>query len=626
MGVPRKISASLVLTALALYSGHGLAQETQGRTAILAAAATSLAATSQGPDKPSEVKVRPRMELDPPTEFMRQRVEGVRKKPFDRDNLYRYLIVLTVMEAMNASKYFLPPFAGYFDNKVDREMWQRNLNDKLPLLQRLEAEYAINSDAVRKISDEMGVKERALEISRQQNAGVTDEKLRAEALRHQIDLEKQIEAHRATIASLNQFIESGKTPAGVLNELQQLETYRDMVRQMILKADKQMATTGTPNPKLREALAHFDSNGWITKFNEFLTSPEGREFLHSDEGKKWRGEYLNLLQKVEGSIGKVQEKFAALKANSLPERNLPSLRTLQRNNPESFALEDKNRVQTPVSRMELRDQVQKMCDDSLSLLRKDVQWLERRTKMSRWPLIHASVATAGFTGIIAFDHWFQGRTGVTVNEARESTTRTDKVEERKKVDLRGQMEFEKKGLNRLAPFFNILTTKLRGNRENIETSLAGYLNREEKLMNLGEQISILGMALNEGNDLSGPTEDAFVNVMEKYVVLEDIIKQQIYTQDKTMSESVLRRNVISIYREAITNLFAGVVDNAKLDRLEKAEFFTKMVNETLTELKSVALAAMPAPLEQRANYDSQGPTNGRGLAVPKNLLAIENNP
>lgn len=180
-------------------------------------------------------------------------------------------------------------------------------------------------------------------------------------------------------------------------------------------------------------------------------------------------------------------------------------------------------------------------------------------------------------------------------EVREDSRRSAKIAEAARLDIAGQIAEDKKKEYRLKPLVNAGVRVIR-DREGeivriIEANLSFRDATEGKLALLDKRVA--AGAKNpelENGRISESFEEAMKKVFKAstWASLEDVVTN-VYTEDPAKRETVVNRHLTLIFREAIANLYAGIVDEAMLDTIE-SKLIPNMLLDVTPELMKVAKA------------------------------------
>lgn len=402
-------------------------------------------------------------------------------------------------------------------------------------------------------------------------------------------------------------------------------------------------------------VAQFKATNRPAYVGEWLESPEGRTFLKSKAGKAWAPIYKGLLGNMSVAIDGVTGVYNGVAAQynaGVPAsehlRHLEPRNSVHGRMGDHFLLTDLGNGDVREVR---RDQVvastQTLCEVNLGRLAKRSKSAQRnasfRTSYRQQIWSYGSLAAVG-VGLWRYAQNFESRYKATLPEARAKSRLNDKINEKAKTDLAGQIAEEKKGPNRLEGFTDVASSILASREDKIVAILQSRMgltetaNGKAELLRKRVEESKADPA-EERARIAKSVENATWQVFNRQGTTSlDAVILMLYSQSDPTGDTILRRYISLIHRESLANLYGGIVDEVTLDELDNT-LVPGMVAETLENLSkyvkskkqidqnlSVPASAIPIPgVENPAKATSQAaPANAadpQGASSPVQVSA-----
>jgi hypothetical protein len=334
---------------------------------------------------------------------------------------------------------------------------------------------------------------------------------------------------------------------------------------------------------------------------EWLQSEEGRNFEATDEGKAWRAEYDKSIAAMGAKVSNVTTLYNTLVKeynDSVPASE--RVARLDYHESEHGRMGDHflltPEVPSEVPRELHRDSVlgsaEEVCAINLARLKKastdatNARSFYRSYRQQIWSF--GSLGAVG-TALWRYTSSFQDRYQKSFQEARAKSRLDAKISENAKTSFGGQMDEEKKGLNRLKPFMDVSQQVVAKHQHTIVRLLHDRLNGlMEKASGKSKLLSdrVLEAQSNpeaEAARIAHDVEEGFKRFYSRQTgtTLEQALTQ-LYSEDEA-TRGTLMRNLTLIYRESIANLYGNIADEKLLDEVETS-LIPAMVEETSKKL------------------------------------------
>ncbi len=336
---------------------------------------------------------------------------------------------------------------------------------------------------------------------------------------------------------------------------------------------------------------------------EWLTTKPGLLFLSTQQGRDWKTE----LDSRKDSAAKAVQHFVDVHNQQVVAYNQglePGEKPLQRiafretehGRPTNhFVLVPENPSQRAdaVDRRSVPQRVWDNCQLDLGRLatKIDAKKLLRKNAYNDQIYNLKMLGAAGLTYYV-FDKSFQFRHGISFLEAKARSKRNDKIAENRLLDIAAQLDEEKKGLNRLAPFNTAAIEAIFTQEPKIEERLKSRFNfRSEtsgKKQALEERTAkaLLDKEA-ELQRIGASFDEAMKKVLKNSTwTTANTVIANLYTDDQAKRDTTVKRNITLILRETIANLYPDIADEGALDQIEMT-IIPDIVNELSEKLKKI---------------------------------------
>jgi hypothetical protein len=433
------------------------------------------------------------------------------------------------------------------------------------------------------------------------------------------------------------------------------------IQKTLSKFEKMMESTASNpiknnNPKLQRWASEGLIASKLTRehyrpdyLGEWLATEAGRSFLRSEKGQKWKRELDDRKKASAQAVHHLIEVHnrpataynASLTDGESPVELIAHSETEHGSHTKRFFRVPKNPLEEAdsVDRESIPDLVKEICEKNLGRLSKNTDSL-KLDQSKVYSDLKGNLRWVVGTGIVygVFDRVFYYRHKVTFLNARARSKQNDKIAENRRIDIAGQLDEEKKGLKRLAPFTTDVTEAILAQETKIAERLKARFNfRSETLGKKRALEERTAIALSDRDAEIARIKASFDEAMKKVLKTStwttvDTVIANLYTDDQAKRDTTVKRTITLILRETIANLYPDIADEAALDQIEMT-IIPGIVNDLNEKLKkfveenrkttalfpdsmghTLAVSSVPVPVTGNA------PASAGSLAASSGLL------